>query len=469
MGTTFNILNARHIRNLQSMVDKDRFSTGESNLDLHAQDQSHHPPSRPEAVMWPISKAEISEILRYANQNLIPVTAWGAGTSLEGNPIPVFSGLVLDFSLMNHILEIRETDFQADVEPGVVYQDLNKKLRHKGLFFPPDPGTMATIGGMIANNASGLRTVYYGSTRANILRLTLVLANGDIIETGRRSAKTASGYDLVNLFVGSEGTLGIVAEATVRLRGLAEETFMAIANFPDINAAAKAVFEIMRHGLNPASLELLAPECIDVINKEKDMGLRASPTLFLEFHGTAKSQMQELLEISRDISMGMGCHDFIPYMGREKRYELLNVRYGLAEMIRKNHPGRMHMAIDVAVPISAYPEIIRFASSESNKADIPIYIFGHAGDGNLHMAFMGRHGDKKEWSIIEAINEQIVSKAIKMGGTATGEHGVGIGKKKFMVAEHCNSLDWMKKIKDLFDPNGILNPGKIFPDELPHP
>ncbi|MBW2614860.1 MAG: FAD-binding oxidoreductase [Deltaproteobacteria bacterium] len=456
-------LTKQNIKDLESMVEPERFSTGESNLDLHAKDQSQHTPTRPEAVIWPISRAEVSNILKYANEHTIPVTGWGAGSSLEGNPIPVRRGLVLDFSKMNRILEIRESDFQADVEPGVIYRDLNERLRHRGLFFPPDPGANATIGGMIANNASGTRTVRYGSTRANILRLSAVLASGETIETGSRSSKTSSGYDLINLFVGSEGTLGIVVEATVRLTGMPEEFSSATATFPSVEEAGKAVFEMIRAGLDPASLELLAPECITLINKEKKLGLEVLPTLFLEFHGPSQKQLTEIMEIASDICGDTGCHDFRTGIERKERDDFLKARHELGEMITRNHPGRSHMAIDVAVPISAYPEIIALAREESRKADIPGYTFSHAGDGNLHLVFMGKTGDEKEWAVIDQVNARMVEKALAMGGTATGEHGVGIGKRKFMQAEHGNSLEWMKRIKDLFDPKGILNPGKIFP------
>ncbi len=459
----YNSLTKRHIQDLEAIVGPERFSTGESNLELHAKDQSQHPSIRPEAVIWPVSRTEVSEILKYANLNLIPITGWGSGTSLEGNPIPVCKGVVLDFELMNRIINIREADFQADVEPGVVYQDLNEKLRHKGLFFPPDPGARATIGGMIANNASGTRTVRYGSTRANLLRICVVLASGEIIETGTRSSKTSSGYDLINLFVGSEGTLGIVVEATVRLRGLSEEFSAAIANFSSVEAAGNAVFEIIRSGLDPASLELLAPECITIINKEKNLGLKVSPSIIMEFHGATRKQLEEVMEMVNGICGAAGCLEFRSGIGRKERDDLLKARHELAEMIKRNHPGRSHIVIDAAVPISGYPEIISMARQEAERSGIPGYTFSHAGDGNLHLLFMGKTGDDKEWRIIDEVNERIVSKALAMGGTATGEHGVGIGKRKFMEAEHGKSLVWMKKIKNLFDPKGILNPGKIFP------
>lgn len=460
----YNKLNKRDIEILRAMVAPERFSIGESNLNLHSRDQSSHPPSLPEAVIWPVDETEVVNILRYVNERMIPVTGWGSGSSLEGNPIPVKRGVVLDFSRMNRILDIREEDFQADVEPGVIYKDLNRKLKYKGLFFPPDPGADATIGGMIANNASGTRTVRYGSTRDNILRLTVVLANGEILRIGTRASKSSSGYDLINLFTGSEGTLGIVTRATVRLTGLPDEFSAAIITFPSVEEAGRAVFEIIRSGLGPASLELLGPECVEIINANSDMELKESPTLFIEYHGPSKGQLEELTRITKEICEEQGSVDFITGLGRTERDKLFSARHELSEMISRSHPGCLFLTSDVAVPITAYPEMIAMARNETQKRSIVAYIFSHAGDGNLHLKFAGRKNDKKKWELIEEINNMIVSKALSLGGTATGEHGVGIGKTKFMLTEHGNSLDWMMKIKDLFDPKGILNPGKIFPD-----
>jgi len=460
----FNRLDEADIRELSSMVPSDRFSTGESNLRLHSRDQSRHCGISPEAVIWPNDQAEVSGILKYANHRLIPVTPWGSGSSLEGNPVPAKGGIVLDFSRMNRILEIREAEFQADVEPGVIYQDLNESLRHNGLFFPPDPGARATIGGMIANNASGTRTVRYGATRDNILRLSVVLANGDIIETGTRASKTSSGYDLIHLFTGSEGTLGVLTNATVRLAGLPVEFSAAVATFPNVEAAAGAVFEIIRAGCDPAFLELLAPECVELMNKEMSLGLKPSPTLFMEFHGISETQPAEILGIAEYICEEQGCEEFRPGLGRDERNRLLKARHDMAEMIRRNHPDCSPIVIDVAVPLTAYGRMIGLAGKEVRDSGIPGYIFSHAGDGNIHLHFEGRSGDEKVWQTIERINERIVSEALKAGGTATGEHGVGMGKRRFMEQEHGESLKWMKQIKHVFDPNGILNPGKIFPD-----
>jgi D-lactate dehydrogenase (cytochrome) len=459
----FNRLNEKHIKNMQQMVAPDRFSTGNSVLDLHAKDQSQHAPSRPEAVIWPVDRNEVAAILKYANDHRIPITGWGSGSSLEGNPIPIHKGLVLDFSQMNRIVDIRAEDFQADVEPGVIYQDLNKKLRHTGLFFPPDPGARATVGGMVANNASGTRTVYYGSTKDYVLRLEVVLASGEIIELGTRAAKTSSGYDLIHLMVGSEGTLGVVTAATLRLVGFPVEYSAAIATFPTVEASSSAVFEIIRSGLNPAALELLGPECIELMNREEQLGLNVSPTLFAEFHSSSATHLAEVLEMSREICEDQGCTEFRSGLGKSERDRIFKARHALGEMIIRSHPDCGTLVVDVAVPNTAYPEIIAMIGDEMKATGIMGYTFGHAGDGNVHFNIPGKKDDKKQWDQIERLVQRLVSKALDLGGTATGEHGVGLGKKKYMPAEHGKSLDWMKQIKTLFDPNGILNPGKVFP------
>ena len=465
MILSYKRLDKKDLENLREFTGPDRFSTGESILDLHSKDQSSHPPVLPEAVLWPVEEAEVVRILKYANENVIPVTGWGAGSSLEGNPIPVQRGIVLDFSMMNKIIAIRAEDFQADVEPGVIYKELNKKLRHKGLFFPPDPGADATIGGMIANNSSGTRTVKYGSTRDNILRLSVVLANGEVIRAGTRASKTSSGYDLVNLITGSEGTLGIVTGATIRLTGLPAEFSAAIATFPSVSAAGAAVFEIMRSGLDPAALELLDSECIKLINHNKDMDLKEAPTLFIEYHGPSEDFLEEVQNASGELCSNNGCHDYITGMGREDRNNFFSARHQLSEMVVRNHPDCFFLTGDSAVPISSYPEIIAMAREEVEKNNLKAYIFSHAGDGNLHVKFAGRENNKQDRRLIQEVNRKIVLKAISLGGTATGEHGVGIGKRGFMNQEHGNTLSLMKKIKQLFDPNEILNPGKIFPDD----
>ncbi len=459
----FYIINQTHEAELRAIVEPQRISCGESSCDLHSRDQSSHTACRPGIVIWPLYAEEVSRILAYASNHLIPVTAWGMGSSLEGNPIPVFGGIVLDFSMMNKVIGIRQEDFQADLEPGVVYQDLNEALRLKGLFFPPDPGARATIGGMIGNNASGSRTVRYGSTRDHILRLKVVLADGEIIELGNRASKSSSGYDLAHVFVGSEGTLGIIVEATVRLTAIPAEFSAAVASFPSAEAAANAVFGIRRAGLDPAALEFLSPECMELISKEQGVSIGVGPALFAEFAGPSISYLKEVVELAQEICEETGCLKYEAGIGKGRRDQLFRARHGLGEMIIRSHPDRKIMTTDVAVPISMFPSMITFADEESRKTSLPRYLFSHAGDGNIHLVVLGKKDSDSEIRMVEELNSKIVLKAIELGGTATGEHGVGIGKRIFMEKEHGRSLEWMRRIKALFDPKGILNPGKIFP------
>lgn len=460
-----NHLDEEDHRQLAALVAPDRCSRGESNLRLHARDQSRHPASKPEVVIWPESTEEVAAILRYAHQRRLPVTGWGAGSSLEGNPIPVRGGIVISFARMNRILAVREADFQVDVQPGVIYKEMNHHLRHTGLFFPPDPGAGATIGGMIANNASGTRTVRYGSTKDYVQCLTVALAGGEVIEIGNRASKSSSGFDLLHLFVGSEGMLGLVTRATLRLAAIQEEIAWAVATFPTVQAASQAVQYIIRSGIDPAAVELMAPECVELMNRFKQMGLTVSPTLFVEMHGPSRRQLAESLEIVREICQQEGSPEFRPGLDRAEKERLLEARYAMAEMIQQAHPDESRIVIDVAVPISAYTEMIQFARDEALKEnEVTAYTFGHAGDGNIHLVVGTAKKNAKGWQAIDALNQRVVDKALALGGTATGEHGVGLGKRKFMPAEHGPSLEWMKKIKQLFDPHGILNPGKMFPE-----
>jgi D-lactate dehydrogenase (cytochrome) len=460
----FNPLSDSNLKDLESLLPRERISTGASILDLHAKDQSAHTACRPETVLWPETASEVAAILNYADQHRIPVTGWGSGSSLEGNPIPVFRGIVLDFNRMNRILAIREEDFQADVQPGVVYQDLNDKLRHTGLFFPPDPGARATIGGMIANNASGTRTVLYGSTRDYVMRLVVALPDGELLEMGTRASKSSSGYSLINLFVGSEGTLGIVVEATMRLVGFPAEYSAAVVTFPSVQAAARTVYALKRSGLNPAALELLGPECIALMNQEEKLELDVAPTLFIEFHGTTTSQLSEVLDAARDICQTQGCRDFRSGLGRSERDRIFKARHALGEMIQHHHPEHKILIMDVAVPITGYAELLAAMQAEVTPHGLIHYTLSHAGNGNVHLNIAGRKDDPEEWELVQNVSERLVMKTIALGGTATGEHGVGLGKRKYMPAQHGASLAWMRRIKNLFDPHGILNPGKIFPE-----
>jgi len=454
----------KELRELEAIVGADNLSTGESVIRLCSRDESYYTPENPpQVVVTPGSAEEISAILKIANPERIPVTARGAGTSIEGNPVPLFGGIVVDMQRFDKIVEIRPADFVAVVEAGVGYKDLNKAAGRHGLFFPPDPGAGAMIGGMIANNASGVRTIKYGATKDYVLKLTVVLADGEILETGSLATKSSSGYDLTRLFVGSEGTLGLFTQAALRLAGLPAHFSAALATFPTVEAAAEAVFEIMRWGFSPAALEILTAELVAMLNRDRELGLREEPTLFVEFHGASEVALEEELGPVQELCQDAGAISFQSGLGIGERNELWEARYEVYESIKRTHPGADPFVADVAVPISRYPEIIEYAGKVIRDCGVAGYPFGHAGDGNVHIVFMGDAQDKDGWEKIQKANQAIVTRALELEGTSTGEHGVGIGKRRFMEQEHGKSLELMRQIKALLDPQGILNPGKIFP------
>lgn len=450
---------------LRGLVGAERVSTGQSHLDLHSVDETYHKGHLPEVVVWPKSAEEVSRILKMANETMIPVTPWGAGTSTEGNPLPVCRGIVLDFQEMNRILAVRPESFQVDVQPGVKYQDMNGRLSRHGLFFAPDPGANATIGGMVANNASGVRTVKYGATKDNVLRLEVVLPTGEIIRTGTHAHKSSSGYDLVRLFVGSEGTLGIITEATLRLVGIPEKFSAALVHFDSVEDASRAVYEMMGSGSGPAAMELLDRETVAVINREGRLDLRETPTLFIEFTGAGEANLREDVRRAEEICRDNRSTHFESGVGRGERNRLWEARHQTYEFIKRSHPGMSFLVVDTAVPIAQYAPMVEFARQTVRQYGVKGYILGHAGDGNLHLVIAGNLDDPDFIERRDRANEAIVTQALSLGGTATGEHGVGIGKRKFMAREHGASLEVMRRIKELFDPKGILNPGKIFPED----
>jgi len=454
--------NADQISALSALVDSERFSTGRSNRELHLHDISAHRGTMPAGIIWPITTEEVSAILTWAYAQDLPVTPWGAGTSTEGNPVPTRGGLVMDMTRMNKILEIRPHDLQADVEPGVLRKELNRQAGKLGLFFPPDPGADATIGGMIANNASGVQTIKYGATKDYVMKLTVVLPQGNIIQTGCKAHKSSSGYDLSRLFVGSEGTLGVVTEATLRLAGIPTHHLAVTITFKTLEEASRAVAAMIGSGLEPAALELLTPGLIVLMNREKNLALPELPSLFCEFHGISKATLQETTELAKELCDDCGATGFRFGMEAGERTELWRARHEAWETIHRAHPGNETLIVDAAVPISRYPEMIVFSQKLVDQNKASGYVFGHAGDGNLHVVLVGDPDNEKQWSTLEKINDRIVTRAVELGGTCTGEHGIGIGKRKFMELEHGKSYQLMRQIKNLIDPKGLLNPGKIF-------
>jgi len=447
---------------LSSMVSPERFSVGQSNRELHVHDISPHYGELPAGVIWPITTEEVARVLAWCYQEGVPITPWGAATSTEGNPVPTRGGLVLDMLQMNRILAIRPEDLQVDVQPGVLRKELNQQLGRYGLFFPPDPGADATIGGMIANNASGVQTVKYGATKDYVMRLTIVLPQGHVIHTGCRAYKSSSGYDLTRLFVGSEGTLGVVTEATLRLTGIPEHHLAATVTFQDLQSACNAVVAMTSSGLDPAALELLPPKLIELMNREQDLNLPPVPSLFCEFQGISKATLKEIESLAQEICEDCGATSFQSGAEEQKRKDLWRARHEAWESIHRAYPGKETLIVDAAVPISHYPEMIVFSQDLLDEFGAIGYIFGHAGDGNLHLVLVGDPKNREEWSKLEEINHQIVQRAVEVGGTCTGEHGVGIGKRKFMLLEHGESYELMRRIKNLIDPKGLMNPDKIF-------
>jgi D-lactate dehydrogenase (cytochrome) len=450
------------VATLSTLVDPDRFSVGQSNRELHLQDISAHRGTLPAGVIWPLTTDEVSKILAWCYDNDLPVTPWGAGTSTEGNPVPTRGGLVVDLTRMDQILEIRPEDLQVDVQPGVLRKELNRQLGRHGLFFPPDPGADATIGGMIANNASGIQTVKYGATRDCVMRLTVVLPNGKVIHTGTRAHKSSSGYDLTRLFIGSEGTLGVITEATLKLFGLPSHHLAATVTFETLDDASQAVAVMIGSGLDPAALELLTPGLIRLMNREAELDLAEAPSLFCEFHGVSDAALEETAELAEELCAQCGGTGFRSGVDRKERAELWRARHEAWDTIHRAHPGKETLIVDVAVPISRLPETAVFSQQQVDETRAIGYLFGHAGDGNFHIALVGDPDDEREWSALEGVNARVVGRAIEVGGTCTGEHGIGIGKRKFMELEHGASYQLMRQIKELIDPKGLLNPGKIF-------
>ena len=449
-------------KELVDLVSPERFSTGRSNLELHRRDISPHRGEMPAAIIWPETTEEISAVLKWSYAQEIPVTPWGAGTSTEGNPVPALGGLVIDMTRMNRILAIRPQDLQVDVQPGVLRKELNHQVGQHGLFFPPDPGADATIGGMIANNASGVQTVKYGATKDYIMQLTIVVPGGNVIRTGCKAPKSSSGYDLTRLFVGSEGTLGVVTEATLRLTGIPSHHLAATATFNQLEEASQAVAVLIGSGIEPAALELLPPELIGLMNREKQLGLVEKPTLFCEFHGISRAMLTEISDLAKELCQDCGAIKFATGVDEHQRQDLWRARHEAWETIHRAHPGKDTLIVDAAVPISCYPEMVVYSQELVDRYQAIGYVFGHAGDGNLHVVLVGEPKDHSGWKQIEEINDRIVTRAVELGGTCTGEHGIGIGKRKFMQLEHGDSFDLMRRIKTLLDPKGLMNPGKIF-------
>lgn len=458
----FTALNDTHIAALTEIAGAANITTAQADLDLHNRDQSRHPMGNAKAVIYASNTEQVSAVMRYCYEHRIPVTPWGVGTSLEGNPLARYGGISLSFERMARIVEVHADDFQVTVEPGIGHKDLNAQLARFGLFFPPDPGANATIGGMLANNAAGIRTVKYGATKDNVLKMEVVLADGRVMTVGSRSIKQSSGYDLLHLIVGSEGTLGIITQATLKLVPVPTLMSAVVASFPSVSAAIEAVVAVRGSGLDPAALEFIDPKQAGLLRDHSGVDLEDKPTLFMEFHAVIPEALEFGLRQVREICEELGASRIKTTTDNAERAKLWHARHQALELLHRIHPGQRIYIDDVAVPISQYPALIAFAEQAIAEAGIHAYMKGHAGDGNIHCEFP--YATEAEFEVISRVNDRIVEKAIALGGTATGEHGVGFGKTQFMDLEHGAALDVMRQIKEALDPRGILNPGKIFPD-----
>ena len=440
-----------------------RFSQGESVRLQHGRDESVHAPEPPDAVTFAETTEEVSAVMRLCHQHKVPVIPYGAGSSVEGHLLAVRGGISLDLSGMNRVLGIHAEDLDATVQTGVTRKQLNDALKGTGLFFPIDPGADASLGGMAATRASGTNAVRYGTMRENVMAMTVVLADGRIIRTGGRAKKSSAGYDLTRLFVGSEGTLGVITELTVKLYPVPEAMSAAVCAFPDVDAAVNTVIQTIQMGVPVARIELLDALTLTAINRFSKTTLPERPTLFFEFHGS-ESSVAEQAEFVQQIAGELGGENFEWATRPEDRTRLWQARHDAYFACLQMKPGGRAFPTDVCVPISRLAECIHATNEDLRQVGIPIMLFGHVGDGNFHLVVLVDPDNEKDMQEAEWINERVVERALTMEGTCTGEHGIGLGKKKFMVREHGEgAIEVMRALKQALDPDDLLNPGKILP------
>lgn len=461
MPSNQNSLTIAQLEGLTSRT-KGTVSTVESVLDQHGRDESAHPPIRPWAVVTPKNTEEVSAILKYCNAEGIPVIAFGAGTSLEGHVLPVEGGISLDMTDMNQIIEIRPDDLLVRVEPGVQRLALNEKLANFGLFFSVDPGADATLGGMASTGAAGTTTVRYGSMRENVLAMTAVLADGTIINVGRETRKLSAGYDLTRLIVGSEGTLAVITELTLRIFGIPEKMAAAIVRFPTLRDGVEAATAVVKMGIAIARCEFLDATTIRYVNAHASMDMQETPTLFFEFHGSPIGVEEDAKSV-REIVAEFNGTDFEWTTDEAARRKLWRARHDAYWASIAAHPGKRGLSTDMAVPISKLADAVEVCEKILTSNRFSHSILGHVADGNFHCFIVTDPSKPEELDEITEISHQMIHEIIKMGGTCTGEHGIGLGKIQSLVEETGNeAVQVMRSIKKSLDPNYILNPGKVF-------
>ena len=432
----------------------ERCSTRPADLETASRDASSEPAHRPDAVVWPLATDDVVAVIHACAATGVPVTARGAGSSLEGNPIPVQGGIVLDCSRMNRVVSVRAADLQVDVEPGLVYADLNHALRAHGLFFPPSPGgsaDWATVGGMVANNASGIYSVKYGGTRDHVRAATVVTGTGQVLRLGNRARKSASGYHLLGLVVGSEGTLAVVTELTLALAGLPVARRRGGFAFPDALAAARATADVIGHGVDVAAIEFLDTATIAALNRFRGFGLDEQACLLLETHGSEAGAAEgwrvaaEVASANGGVALALG--------------DPWAIRAHATRAIEASRPDAVTVRCDLAIPIGALPELVAACERIARERGLRVHCFGHAGIGILHALVLA---DDAERTAANAARDVLVETALALGGSCSGEHGMGLGNRRYAAREHGAALALMQGVKALFDPHGILNPGKMW-------
>jgi D-lactate dehydrogenase (cytochrome) len=439
-----------------------RCSTAAAVREQHGRGESAYDALPPEVVVFCESVDEVATLVTLAAEHGVPVIPFGVGSSLEGHLLAVQGGVSVDLSRMNRIVAVHPEDLTVTVQAGVTREQLNNEIRHTGLFFPIDPGANATLGGMAATRASGTNAVRYGTMRENVLGLQVVTASGEIVATGTRAKKSAAGYDLTRLFVGSEGTLGVMTEITLRLYPLPEAVSAAVCHFPSIDAAVQTTIQLIQMGVPIARCELLDGNAIRAVNRHSRLGLAESPTLLMEFHGSPAS-VEEQAQTVQALAREQGGLDFQWASTPEERSKLWAARHQAFFAALQMRPGCRCQSSDTCVPISRLAQSINESIAEAEASGIPYWIVGHVGDGNFHLSYLMDPDDAAELEAVERLNLQMVQRAIRLEGTCTGEHGIGLHKMGYLVDEAgAGAVALMRSVKLALDPKNIMNPGKVF-------
>ena len=445
-----------------------KVSVNDTIREHHSKDESFHTPTLPDAVVFATCTQDVATTLKICNDNKTPVVAWGAGTSLEGNSTPIRGGVSLDLSQMDKILRVSGEDLDCTIQPGVRRKQLNEYLSKHGLFFPVDPGADATLGGMASTGASGTTTVKYGAMKQLVMGMTVVTANGDVIKTSRRARKTSAGYDLTHLFVGSEGTLGVITELTLRVFGIPEVIAAATIQFDSVREAIDGVIETIQLGIDVARIELVDRDAVVAVNRYSGTTLPNKDLLLLEFHGSAESTAIDIAA-AREVLERHGGQGFLQTTDEAERRKLWQARHDAGLACRSHQPNGHIFATDVCVPISKLSECIEQTQQDLIASKIYGPIVGHVGDGNFHVLLTADPNDLAAIEKLEDFHTRLVERSLSLEGTCTGEHGIGVGKIKYLVSElGREAVDVMATIKNALDPNGIMNPGKIIADRVLH-